>query len=78
MCIGEFPHLILEVISDTTNETDRRRMMLQVAYLVRLGNSLRKNTSSESIVVVAIYVNKHFEALRYLFYQPDVSQPQVG
>jgi hypothetical protein len=77
MCIGDFPHLLVEVTSDTRYETDRRRMLLQASYLVRLGNSLRIQQSSDSIVIMAIYINKRCRALQYLLHQPDVTQPTV-
>jgi hypothetical protein len=74
--INNFPHLLLEVVSQT-NESDRFRMLLQASCMARIGNSLRAPTSGKPIVIMAIYIDKHFEATQYLLYQPDVGSTEV-
>ncbi|KAI0252823.1 hypothetical protein BJV78DRAFT_271034 [Lactifluus subvellereus] len=77
MHIRDFPHLLLEVTSQR-DEGDRYRMLLQASCLVRLGNSLRASTSKEPIVIMAVYINKFFEASQYLLYQPAVTSTEVS
>jgi hypothetical protein len=76
MCINDFPHLLLEVVS-RPNESDRIRMLLQASCISRIGNWLRASTSGKPIVTMAIYINRHFNATQYLLYQPDVGSPEV-
>jgi hypothetical protein len=76
MCINNFPHLLLEVVSQS-HESDRFRMLLQASCMSRIGNWLRASTSRKSIVNMAIYIDKHFEATQYLLYQPDVGSAKV-
>jgi hypothetical protein len=76
MCINNFPHLLLEVVSQP-NESDRFRMLLQASCMSRIGNWLRASTSRKPIVNMAIYIDKRFEATQYLLYQPDVGSAKV-
>ncbi len=71
--MNEFPVLILEVESDT-NRTDQRRMLLQAACLVRLGNALIKN-KDPNFFIKAIYINSDYVANEYTCYEnePDCS-----
>jgi hypothetical protein len=77
MCIKNFPHLLLKVGTQST-EGDRIRMLLQASCIARIGNWLRASTSGKPIVIMAIYVDEHFEAHQYLLYQPDVRFPRVS
>ena len=61
MCIKDFPHFLLKVNSQS-NEGDQFRMLLQAACIVRIGNWLRASTSGKPIVIMAIYIDKHFTA----------------
>jgi hypothetical protein len=65
--IKGFPHLVLEIISDTS-QSDQTRMLLQAACLVRLGNALRKKLE-HPIIVSAIYINDQMCAEWHLMYQ---------
>ena len=76
MCINNFPHLLLEVVSQP-NESDRFCMLLQAACISRIGNSLRASTSGEPNVNMAIYIDEYFTATQYLLYQPDVWSTKV-
>jgi len=76
MCIKDFPHLLLEVNSQP-NESDRFRMLLQASCIARIGNWLRASTSGKPIIIMAIYIDKYFEAMQYLLYQPDVGSTEV-
>ena len=60
------PVLLLEVHS--AGKGDRERMLLQASCLVRLGNSLFKDGSSQ-FIIKAIYIDKDFRAIEYTFYQ---------
>lgn len=75
MSISEFPHLIIEVHSEK-KEGDRYRLMLEAFCLARLGNRLQDH-KSEPFIVMAIYVDAHFRASQYLFFQPDESTHKV-
>jgi hypothetical protein len=76
--INKFPHLVLEVISDSA-ESDRNRMLLQAACLARLGNALRQgSTVADPFIVSAIYIDNQLDAKWYLVYQPDVLDTTVG
>ena len=75
MRIRGFPHLVLEVISQTAGG-DRFRMLLQASCLARLGNMLRKQ-SSKPVVIMAIYIDNYFRATEYLLYQPETSSAEV-
>jgi hypothetical protein len=76
MCIKDFPHLLLEVNSQS-NESDRFRMLLQASCIARIGNWLRTSTSRKPITIMAIYIDKYFKANQYLLYQPDVGSTEV-
>jgi hypothetical protein len=76
MCIGDFPHLLLEVNSQS-NESDRFRMLLQASCISRIGNWLRASTSGEPIVIMAVYIDKHFKATQYVLCQPDAGSTKV-
>ena len=60
-----FPVLILEMCSSTQQE-DERRMKLQAACLVRLGNALMQ---SPEYVTKAIYIDDDYRATEYTFFQ---------
>ena len=77
MSIRNFPHLLLEVVSQS-NEGDRYRMLLQASCLARLGNSLRASTSQKPVVIMAIYIDKFLVASQYLLYQPAVKSTKVS
>lgn len=74
--IAGFPHLLLEVISHE-NETDRIRMLLQASCLARFGNSLRKPSCSNPLIISAIYINKDLQADWYHVYQQNPPAPEV-
>ena len=76
MRINDFPHLVLEVNSQQ-NEGDHFRMLLQAACLSRIGNWLRASPSGKPIVIMAIYVDKDFNAHQHLLHQPDVQSTKV-
>ncbi|CAG8686014.1 3542_t:CDS:2, partial [Acaulospora colombiana] len=69
LCINRFPHLILEIISDSS-QSDYYRMLLQAACLARLGNKLRKEKTNP-FIVSAIYVDSQLVAKWCLVYQPN-------
>ena len=75
MCIKDFPHLLLEV-SSQSNESDKIRMLLQASCVSRIGNWLRAS-SNIPIVIMAVYVDKDFMAHQYLLCQPDVGSTKV-
>ena len=77
MSIRNFPHLLLEVVSQP-NEGDRYRMLLQASCLARLGNSLRASTSQRPVVIMAIYIDEFLVASQYLLYQPAVKSTKVS
>ena len=62
MCIKNFPHFLLEVNSQP-DESDEFRMLLQAACISRIGNWLRAPTSEKPIVIMAIYIDKHFTVM---------------
>ena len=81
--INNFPHLVLEIISDFENifdqaQSGRNRMLLQSACLARLGNALRRNPEGDPFIVSAIYIDYMLCATWYLLYQPNVSDTTVG
>jgi hypothetical protein len=76
MAIRNFPHLIIDVCSDSTAQRDEILMLLQASCLARLGNRLH-GQNSQPIIVMAIYIDKSFSASRYLLYQSDVSEQAV-
>ena len=76
MCIKNFPHLLLEVNSQS-NEGDHFRMLLQAACICRIGNWLRASTPGKLIVIMAIYVDKNFKAHQHFLYRPDVGSTEV-
>lgn len=59
---GFCPVLIGKVVSDSSTERDRYRLILQLAVNARLGSLL----AGSSFVALAIYINKDYEAERYL------------
>ena len=59
------PIIINETISPP-DESDRCRMLLQAMVYVRVGNHLR---TSRDLVILCFYLNRNFEAERYLVYQ---------
>ena len=82
LCINDFPHLVLEIISDLetmsdTKQSGRNGMLLQAACLARLGNALRRNPGGDPFIVSAIYVDSLLRATWYLVYQPNVSDTTV-
>jgi hypothetical protein len=74
--IRDFPHIILEVNSQA-NGGDEFRMLLQAACISRIGNWLRASTSDKPIVIMAIYIDKQFQAHQHILYQPDVGSIKV-
>jgi hypothetical protein len=76
MCFNDFPHLLLEVNSQS-NESDRYRMLLQASCISRIGNWLRASTSRNPIVNIAIYIDKNYKAIQHLLYQPNVGSTEV-
>jgi hypothetical protein len=68
MVVNSLPVLLLEVNSDARGG-DRRRMLLQGACLVRLGNSLLKPKSR--FLVKAIYIDEHYRAVEYTMYRQE-------
>ena len=72
LSIWNFPHIILKVNSQA-NGGDEFRMLLQAACLARIGNSLRASTTDKPIVIMAIYIDKHFRARQHTVCQPDVT-----
>lgn len=75
MRIRDFPHFLLEVNSEP-NEGDCIRMLLQASCIARIGNWLRASTSG-IIVIMAVYIDKHFRAHQYLLCQPYVESTKV-
>ena len=75
MRIRNFPHLILEVASQSS-ERDKYRLLLQASCLARIGNKLLKQ-DAEPIIVMAVYIDNAFHAFQYLLYQPDASRTSV-
>ena len=73
--INKFPHLLLEVISDS-GQSDCNRMLLQAACLARLGNALRKDPK-RPFIVSAIYIDEELHAKWHLVYQPVTSNTAV-
>src|SRR5260370_8898058 len=73
LCINNFPHLVLEVVSDQA-QWDCNRMLLQAACLARLGNALRPHSNSP-FIVSAIYVNDQLHAKWHFVYQPNPLEP---
>jgi hypothetical protein len=65
--VNKLPVLLLEV-SSNSNESDKNRMKLQAACLVRLGNAMI-DSSSPAYFVMAIYVDGNYHATEYTFYQ---------
>jgi len=56
-----------EIVSDIQNESDRWRMLLQLAVCARM-NALLVKTNHPPLVVQAIYLSKEYKAERYLAY----------
>ena len=76
LCINEFPHLVLEVISNP-NRSDHTRMLLQAACLARLGRALC-DPLVPLFTVSAVYINETLQAQWYLVYQPCARDTAVG
>ena len=76
MCIKDFPHFLLEVNSQS-NEGDHIRMLLQAACISRIGNWLQTSTPRKPIVIMAIYIDKDFNAHQHFLYQPDARSTEV-
>jgi hypothetical protein len=74
--IGNFPHILLEVNSQS-NEGDENRMLLQAACISRIGNWLRASTNHKPIVIMAIYIDKTLKVRQHLVCQPDVHSLEV-
>lgn len=73
--VQSIPYILVEVISDGNQQSDRYRMLIQASFIVRFANTFSK-PSTPSFVVMAIYFdNAHFH--RYLVYQPDTSRIAV-
>lgn len=64
---GFCPIMLGEIVSDLQNESDRSRMLLQLAVCARM-NALLVKTNDPPLVVQAIYLSKEYEAERYLAY----------
>ncbi|KAH9163361.1 hypothetical protein EDB89DRAFT_1912738 [Lactarius sanguifluus] len=72
MSIKGFPHLLREISSDKLKQRDQRRMLLQAACLVRLGNKLiTENSPLEppTFFLKAIYIDHDYNAAEYTLYQ---------
>ncbi|KAI9446954.1 hypothetical protein BJY52DRAFT_1228556 [Lactarius psammicola] len=67
--MNNFPVLILEVESDS-NKTDRDRMLLQAACLVRLGNALIKS-KDPNFFIQAIYIDLNYVTKEYTFFKDE-------
>jgi len=79
MSINDFPHIVLEVNSQT-NGGDEFGMLLQAACISRIGNSLRDPshpTHDEPIVIMAIYIDKEFKARQHIVCQPNVGSGSI-
>ena len=74
--IKGFPHLVLEVNSQS-NQSDRYCTPLQAACIARIGNSLRGSATGGAVMIMAVYIDTHFVAHRYLLCQPDVKSVTV-
>lgn len=59
--------MLLIEVSSNKELKDERRMLLQAACLVRLGNTLFK-TSTLSFLVKAIYIDPAYQAKEYTVY----------
>lgn len=83
--VETWPCLNIEICSQS-NQSDRFRMVLQAALLVRVVNGERRRQRADdkqdplerSFVMIAIYVTQRLTAERYLIYQPDLNHPSVG
>ncbi|KAI6006171.1 hypothetical protein F5J12DRAFT_832652 [Pisolithus orientalis] len=62
------PFFVSEVIS-LKQEDDRFRMLLQAIAAARAGKMLLKETAERKFFVVAVYLNKHLVASRYIVMQ---------
>lgn len=73
ICVHEFPRLVMELCSDPLGHTDRYRMLVYGASLVRLANHiLKEEGKAQDFVLVAIYMyDTHVEL--HLLYQKDDS-----
>ena len=73
---GDVPRISVEVCSDATNESDRYRLLLQSALLVRTINTVQH--TGNSFVTIAIYIARGLSADWYLVYQSSKDDNQVG
>jgi len=64
----DIPFVISEVISQEQQQ-DRSRMLIQAIALARTGQFLMQSTSKRRFFVVAIYVDAHMVASRYIVMQ---------
>ena len=65
------PVLLGEVVSDMKHESDRYRMLLQLAVCTRM-NSLAVRSRDPPLVHQAIYLSSEYKAERYLAYAETV------
>lgn len=73
---NDVPRISVEVCSDATNESDRYRLLLQSALLVRTINAIQH--AGNSFVAIGIYITRGLSADWYLVYQPSKDDNQVG
>jgi hypothetical protein len=66
-----FVPYVLGEVNSNDQETDRNRMILQSAAVVRIANALRKQNESP-FVLLAIYLTKKFVVERYLIATKNV------
>jgi len=71
------PRINIE-ISSNPNESDRYRGLLQAGLLVRVVNMLNRELGKRLFVAIMTYVTEDFTAERYLVYQPDPNNQDVG
>lgn len=76
MSIRDFLHILLEVNSQP-NGSAEYCMLLQAACMSRIGNWLRGSSNEDLIVIMAIYIDKHFIARQHILCQPDVRSTRV-
>ena len=73
--LDKLPRIIIEPCTKT-NKSDRYRMLLDAALLVRVVNKIK--TEDSSFVAIAIYIYHRFIAKTYLVYQPKLDHEMVG
>jgi len=54
-------------------------LLLQAAYLARIGNKLwwQQDQGSKPVIIMAIYIDEQFRASHYLVYQPDMLRTDI-